>query len=38
MLSKRPHHSLGSDRSSGAYNGATCPDEPLPLDIGSGWV
>jgi hypothetical protein len=35
MSSTRPRHSLGSDGSSGAYNGAVRPDEPLPLDI---WV
>jgi hypothetical protein len=38
MPSTRPCHGLGSDVSSGAYNGAARPDEPLPLDIGSGWV
>jgi hypothetical protein len=38
MRSMRPRHGLGSDESFGAYNGVARPDEPLPLDIGSGWV
>jgi hypothetical protein len=38
MLSMRPRHGLGSDGFSGAYNGAARPEEPLSLDIGSGWV
>jgi hypothetical protein len=38
MPSTRTRHGLGRDGSSSAYNGATRPDEPLPLDIGSGWV
>jgi hypothetical protein len=38
MPSTRPRHCLDSDGSSGAYNRAARPDEPLPLDIGFGWV
>jgi hypothetical protein len=38
MQSTRPCHGLGSDESPGAHNRAARPDEPLPLDIGFGWV
>jgi hypothetical protein len=36
MPSTRPRHGLGSDGSSDAYPGTARPNEPLPLDIGSG--
>jgi hypothetical protein len=38
MPSMRSHHNLGSDGSSGTYNKAAGPDEPLPLDFEFGGV